>query len=172
MEKFTDDVTRWAIIKEKSLVKLILQSYADPDTKKILDAALAKPRIIQEIIEISKLPQTSSYRKANSLIKHGLLIADGYVNMKYGKKVTKYVSLFENVEINIIKNDVSIRAKLGENSRQAVFRMPDDKGENLHKKRKSTRYLKDKTLKMEINVNNMDSDSVIPYLVKERIIKV
>jgi len=95
---------KWVNIKSKPLIMLILQSYADADKKKILDAA-EKPKIILDIIDTCKLPQTSTYRKINSLIKTGLLIPSGIVSMKYGKNVIRYVSLFENLEINIVKNE-------------------------------------------------------------------
>ena len=113
---------QWIAIKDKSLIILILQSYADPDKKKILDAT-EQPRMILDIIDACKLPQTSTYRKINSLIRNGLLVPSGQISMKYGKNVTTYVTLFKNVEINIIKNDVQVRAKISDSSKNAVLRM-------------------------------------------------
>ena len=114
MGKLVYGNTRLVTIKAKPIISLILHSYADDDKKKILNITANKPRIILDIINACKLPQTSSYRKINSLIKNGLLIPDGQISRKFGKKVTKYVALFENLEINIIKNDISVIARFSE----------------------------------------------------------
>ena len=66
--------TKLVIIKDKSIISLILHSYADEDKKKILNITANKPRIILDIISVSKLPQTSSYRKINSLIKNDISV--------------------------------------------------------------------------------------------------
>jgi hypothetical protein len=156
-------------IKDKSIISLILHSYADEDKKKILNITANKPHIILDIISASKLPQTSSYRKINSLIKNGLLIPDGEVPRKYGKIVTKYVSLFENLEINIVKNDVSVKAKFSEDARQAVFRMMREKIIDFKKENmpNSKSYHAVETESILIS-----SASMIPFLIKKGIIKV
>ena len=160
---------RHVIIRDKSIIALILHSYADEDKKKILNVVSNKPRIILDIIKACKLPQTSSYRKINLLIKNGLLIADGKIPRKYGKMVTKYVSLFGNLEINIVKNDISVKAKFSEDARQAIFRMMRDKIVNF-KKQNLTRAKNYHAI--ETNPISIPSDSMIPFLLKERIIKI
>jgi len=160
---------KWITIKDKSLILLILQSYADPDKKKILDAA-ERPKTILDIIDYCKLPQTSTYRKINLLIRHGLLISNGQVSMKYGKNVTMYVTLFRNVEINIIRNDVQVRAIIDENSKNAVLRMMNKKISNS---KKFTAYRGNEHPKdISKSLQKSGSKSVVPYLLKERIIKV
>ena len=116
------------------------------------------------------MPQTSSYRKINLLIKNGLLVPDGQIPRKFGKKVTKYVSLFENLEINIIKNDISIKAKLSEGARHAIFRMMREKIVNFNKKQKAS-SLKNYQV-IQTKVISMPTDSMIPFLLKGGIIKV
>src|SRR5215813_647751 len=132
LEKSAYRNTKYILIKDKSIISLILRSYADVDKKKILTVTVNKPRIILDIINVCKLPQTSCYRKINSLIKSGLLIPDGEVNKKYGKKVIRYVSLFENLEINIVKNEISIKAKFSEDACYSVFRMMREKIVKFH----------------------------------------
>jgi len=156
-----------ATIKDKSIISLILHSYADEDKKKILNSTANKPRIILDIISTCKLPQTSSYRKINSLIKNGLLIPNGEIPRKYGKIVTKYISLFENLEISIVKNDISIKAKFSEDACQAIFRMMRDKIVNAKKQNVSSSKSNLSTESILVS-----SDSMIPFLIKERIIKV
>jgi predicted transcriptional regulator len=156
-------------IKDKSIISLILHSYADNDKKKILNTVVNKPRIILDIISACKLPQTSSYRKINSLIKNGMLIPDGEVPRKYGKIVTKYVSLFENLEINIVKNDISIKAKFSEYACRAIFHMMREKIVSIKKQNvsNSKSYQTVETTRISI-----PADSMIQFLLKEEIIKV
>ena len=155
---------RSVTIKDKSIIALILHSYADDDKKKILNVIANKPRIILDIINACKLPQTSSYRKINSLIKNGLLIPDGEVPRKFGKKVTKYVSLFENLEIDIIKNDISVKARLSEGARHAIFRMMREKIVNFNKKQKVSSSKNYQVVQNK--VISMPGDSMIPFLLK------
>ena len=99
----------WITIQDPSYVKLIFEALGDVDTKNILNAVLDQPRIISEILQITEMPQTSGYRKVNTLIDNGLLMVQGYVNTFDGKQVRKYRSIFENVEINIEKNKIVIK---------------------------------------------------------------
>lgn len=160
---------KWVVIKDKSLILLILQSYADPDKKMILDAT-EHPKTILDIIDECKLPQTSTYRKINSLIRNGLLIPEGQISMKYGKNVTTYVALFRNVEINIIKNDVQVRAIIAEDSKDAVLRMMREK--IINSKKFSADVGKDLSQAIHQSLQKSGSKSIVPYLLKERIIKV
>jgi hypothetical protein len=106
----------WIAIEDSSLAKLILESFGDEDKKNILNTVLDEPRIISEILETAKIPQTSGYRKVNTLIDDGLLIVQGYVITHDGKKVNKYKSIFENVTINIEKNKIVVNVLLAKES--------------------------------------------------------
>ncbi|MBI3639600.1 MAG: hypothetical protein HY223_04705 [Thaumarchaeota archaeon] len=156
-------------IRDKSIISLILHSYADDNKKKILNIAVNKPRIILDIIDACKLPQTSSYRKINSLIKNGMLIPYGEVPRKYGKIVIKYVSLFENLEINIVKNDISINAKFSEYARHAIFHMMREKIVGIKKQNVSNSKSHPTVETVPISI---PSNSMIQFLLKEEIIKV
>jgi len=106
----------WVAIVDPSLAKLILESFGDEDKKNILNTVLDESRIISEILETAHIPQTSGYRKVNSLIDNGLLIVHGNVTTHDGKKVNKYKSIFENVTINIEKNKVVVKVLLAKES--------------------------------------------------------
>lgn len=168
LEEGKNSGLKWISIKDKSLILLILQSYADPDKKKILDMA-EQPKIIIDIIDSCKLPQTSSYRKINMLIRNGLLIPDGRVPMRYGKKVTKYVTLFKNIEIKIINNDIQIRAKIGSNGKNAVLRMMR---ENVIKSKKFMSNLSYELPQPMTYDKKSNGDSLVPYLLRTRLVKV
>ncbi|MBI3639795.1 MAG: transcriptional regulator [Thaumarchaeota archaeon] len=106
----------WVAIEDSSLAKLILESFGDEDKKNILNTVLDESRIISEILEVANIPQTSGYRKINSLIDNGLLTVQGHVITHDGKKVNKYKSIFENVTINIEKNKVVVKVLLAKES--------------------------------------------------------
>ena len=160
---------RFVTITAKPIISLIIRSYADDEKKKFLNATVNRPRIILDIISACKLPQTSSYRKINSLIESGLLIPDSIVTRNYGKTVTKYVSLFENLEINIVKNEISVRAKLSDVACQAIFRMMREKIINFQGKQtvsKSKNYTA-----LQKTPISISADTMIPFLLKEEIIR-
>lgn len=107
---------KWITIEDSSLAKLILESIGDEDKKNILNAVLDESRIISDILEMNNIPQTSGYRKVNGLIQNGMLIPQGFLVTRDGKKVTKYKSVFENITIEIVKNKVFVRVLLSEES--------------------------------------------------------
>ena len=113
IEKTKDKNYEWITIEDQYLSKMILESFGDEDKKAVMNAVLDKPRIVFDILDICKIPQTSGYRKINSLIKNGLLVPADFTTSRDAKRVTKYTSLFENVKINIEKNKVVIKAQLG-----------------------------------------------------------
>jgi hypothetical protein len=77
---------------------------------------LDEPKIISDILEITKISQTSGYRKINYLIDAGLLTVQGFAIMRDGKKVNKYKSIFENIIIHIEKNKVTVKVLLAKES--------------------------------------------------------
>jgi len=116
LEETKSQDLNWVTIEDPSLAKQILVAFGDDDKKNILNAVLDGSRIISDILEITQLPQTSGYRKVNSLIDNGLLIVHGHLTTHDGKKVNKYKSIFENVTINIEKNKVIVKVLLAKES--------------------------------------------------------
>ncbi len=99
-------------IEDQSQVELILRSYADLGNRKILEAASSASKTIMEILNTCDVPQSSAYRKIITLIANGLLIPDGFV-VKNERKMIKYMSIFEDITINILHNKaVAINVKL------------------------------------------------------------
>lgn len=112
LERVKNSNTEWLTIQDQDLAKIFLESFGDPDKKSILNVVLDKPQIVSDILKICKIPQTSGYRKINSLIKDGLLIPNGYSITSDGKKVVKYETLFRNVNIEIEKNSIKIKVQM------------------------------------------------------------
>jgi hypothetical protein len=102
----------WLNIGRSDIVKIILESFGDDDKKKILTTLNEEAMITSEIINSCGIPQTSGYRKVNSLIDAGLLVQAGHAITHDGKKVTKYKSIFDNIRIDIVQNKISVALHL------------------------------------------------------------
>jgi len=100
--------SNWLTLEDSAINQTILESYGDDDKTQILNCVSNEPKIISEILTECKIPQTSGYRKINSLIKNGLLVVDGSIVSHDGRQVSKYRSLFDNVRINIVKNKITV----------------------------------------------------------------
>ncbi len=102
----------WIVIDNPVLTRVILGSFGDDDKKKILSTINGNSLIISQIIEMSSIAQTSGYRKINSLIDDGLLVQSGYISGADGKKIAKYRSIFDNINIDIVKNKITVSLHL------------------------------------------------------------
>lgn len=104
--------SNWVSIRDPELSRIFLESFADQDKKAVLGSVTDEPLIIAKILETCGIPQTSGYRKINFLINNGLLIANGFELSQDGKKVKKYETIFDNVKVDIVKNDVAVKVQL------------------------------------------------------------
>jgi hypothetical protein len=102
---------RWVTLEDSRLVELILKSLGDEDKKNILNSVMTESRIISDILDSCNIPQTSGYRKVNSLIHEGILVPHGFVETNDGKRVTRYKSVFDNISIEIEKNKVIVKVE-------------------------------------------------------------
>ena len=102
----------WFTIEDNNIAQIILESYGDEDKSKIMTAVSQEPKIISEILSYCKIPQTSGYRKINSLIENGLLVIEGSIVSGDGRRVSKYRTLFDNTRINIVKNQITVDIQL------------------------------------------------------------
>jgi hypothetical protein len=107
-----EETDNWITVQDQDLAKIFLESFADEDKKIIIGSVLDKSLIIADILEHSKIPQTSGYRKINQLIDNGLLISNGYELSTDGKKIKKYETIFDNVKMDIVKNVVVVKIQL------------------------------------------------------------
>lgn len=112
IEKSKPSESNWINMKDPELSKTFLESFADQDKKAILGSVMDDPLIIAKILETCGIPQTSGYRKINFLINNGLLVANGFELAHDGKKVKKYETIFNNVKVDIIKNNVTVKVQL------------------------------------------------------------
>jgi len=112
IEKTKQTESNWIQMKDPELSRIFLESFADQDKKAILGAVMDDPLIIAKILESCKIPQTSGYRKINFLINNGLLVANGFELAHDGKKVKKYETIFDNIKVDIVKNEIDVKVQL------------------------------------------------------------
>lgn len=104
----------WITLDNSSHIKLILENYGDSDKRKILAIISETPLPITKIPYVCNMPQTSAYRKFTSLIQNGLIIRGGFIS-SHGRRLTVYKPIFEKVQIDIIKNRITLKVKLTKN---------------------------------------------------------
>ena len=104
----------WIVIEDQKLTRLILESFGDPSKKAILDASLRQPNVIMDILDICRIPKSSGYKVVSELIDAGLLTEKGFSTTNDGKKVNRYVALFENVKIELQGEKVIIQVQINE----------------------------------------------------------
>ena len=110
LEDRLENEKAWITIEDAFLTTIVLEAVGDHDKKNILNTVLDDSKIISDILTLNRIPQTSGYRKVNSLIQNGMLMPQGFVSLYDGKKVAKYKSVFENIVIMMEKNKVIVRA--------------------------------------------------------------
>lgn len=111
LEESKRNEKKWITLEDSRLIELMLRSLGDDDKKNLINSVIGEPMIISDMLEISKIPQTSGYRKINALIDDGILIPQGYVTTHDGKRVTKYKAVFENISISIEKNKIVVKVQ-------------------------------------------------------------
>lgn len=111
LEESKRNEKKWITLEDSRLIELMLRSLGDDDKKNLINSAIGEPLIISDMLERSKIPQTSGYRKINALIDDGILIPQGYVTTHDGKRVTKYKAVFENISISIEKNKIVVKVQ-------------------------------------------------------------
>lgn len=123
LDKTTKTSSNWFTIHDRQLSKVFLESFGDPDKNSIMNSVIDKPMIVSDILDACKIPQTSGYRKINSLIKYGLLIPSGFDVTKDGKKITRYETLHHNIKIDIEKNNIQVKVQMKKQSleRSSIF---------------------------------------------------
>lgn len=102
----------WITIEDSHITGIILEAIGDDDKKNILNSVIDKPRVISEILEICKIPQTSGYRKVNNMIQNGLLIINGHVITSDGRTINKYQTVFDNIQIHVEKDKMIVQVQL------------------------------------------------------------
>ena len=86
---------------------LILELFGDIETRKIISTLLEKEYTIPQILQESKIPKTSGYRKIENLIVSGLIIESRKI-LSESKKISKLQCIFEEINLKIKKDKIEI----------------------------------------------------------------
>ncbi|MBI2643851.1 MAG: transcriptional regulator [Nitrosarchaeum sp.] len=100
-------------IIDQKLRDLILELCGDVETRKILICLFDNDLTIPQILRESKVPKTSGYRKIENLIINGLILESGKI-LSESKKISKYRCVFDEIKIEMGKNDIMIQAIINE----------------------------------------------------------
>jgi len=93
-------------IKDEQLVKKILAGYGDVDLRQLLQL-WTHPLLCVDAIAKSTLPQTSAYRKINTMIKEGLLLQDG-IKIVEGRKIPMYRPTFSKIHVGFSQKGTAL----------------------------------------------------------------
>lgn len=95
-------------IIDQKLIDLILELCGDSETRKIIICLFDNDLTIPQILNKSKVPKTSGYRKIENLIINGLILESGKV-LSESKRISKYKCVFDEIKIGMKKNDIMIQ---------------------------------------------------------------
>lgn len=90
-------------ITNQKLSDLILEIFADIETRKIISTLLDNEYTIPKILKEAKVPKTSGYRKIENLILSGIIIESGKI-LSESKKISKLQCVFEEIKLDIKKD--------------------------------------------------------------------
>ncbi len=106
--EITSKVKGKITINDQNLCQSILLSYGNQNKKKILDHLHLSDDIISNTLKRCSITKSSGYEIFSELIKSGLVYVSGHERTTDNKKVSKYMPLFENVNIYLSNGAVGI----------------------------------------------------------------
>ena len=112
IESLSSKNKTWITIHDQSLANLIMASFSDPDKRKILNNLLKEPTLISDIVKMCNLTKSTGYRMIKELTDNGLLTETGYSLASDGRKMNRYVSLFENIQVNVVGGKLDLKVQI------------------------------------------------------------
>ncbi len=106
--------TGWIYLKDRSIIDTIVRTYGDALNRKILNACASRPRNMMEIIAVTKIPQTTCYRKITSLMRDNFLFVHHMVPRRGGKQIIRYMSSFKEIQFHVSEKRELVRVKFQE----------------------------------------------------------
>jgi len=100
-------------IIDSGLRDLVLESFGDSETRRIISCILENEYTIPEILQKSKVPKTSGYRKIENMIINGLIIESGIV-LSESKKISKLQCVFQEINLDVKKEKISVKGILSD----------------------------------------------------------
>lgn len=98
---------------DQNLIDSLLVSCGDNETRQILNCLFKNELTIPQILNESKIPKTSGYRKIENLIINGLIVESGKVRSE-SKRISKYKCVFDEIKIEMKKNNILFQGIINE----------------------------------------------------------
>ncbi len=98
---------------DQNLIDSLLVSCGDNETRQILNCLFKNELTIPQILNESKIPKTSGYRKIENLIIDGLIVESGKVRSE-SKRISKYKCVFDEIKIEMKKNNILFQGIINE----------------------------------------------------------
>lgn len=116
-----NEIVKVRKINDKYSVKIIDQNLIDSliilcgdiETRLILGCLFDNELTIPQILNESKIPKTSGYRKIENLIINGLIVESGKV-LSESKRISKYRCVFDEIKIEMKKKDILFQGIINE----------------------------------------------------------
>lgn len=105
---------KWIKITDTRSADLILSTYGDTVNRQILNCVSSNPDTVMGIVSQCGIPQTTGYSKIIALVEYEFLVPYDMIQKKKSKQVSRYISMFKELQIGIVGNQIVIRAKLSD----------------------------------------------------------
>jgi predicted transcriptional regulator len=92
-------------------VRMVLTALADNEMMKVLDSAMNHSKSVNEILEETKIPRSTGFRKIKWLLKEGLIMPDKIIITPDGKKFSLYHSTLKSISIKYESTSVVVEAE-------------------------------------------------------------
>ena len=96
-------------IRDESLVNNILEYFGDKEYRSIIEATSNQSLLTSEILEQTRLPKTSCYRKINNLIKNGILVEEQVELTKKRRSISRLRPIFTKINFEMNKNQKTVK---------------------------------------------------------------
>jgi hypothetical protein len=114
IEKSKKESENWITLKDQSLSKVILDSFADSEKKIMMESVMDQPLEPSAILDKCHLSQTSGHDKLNYLVDNGLLVPV----FDTENDTPKYQTPFSNVKMDLEKKEMVVKIQLQKSAMQ------------------------------------------------------
>lgn len=114
IEKSKNESENWITLKDQLLSKVILDSFADPEKKIMMESVMDQPMGLSAILNKCQISQTSGHDKLNQMIGSGLLVPV----FDTDENTAKYQTPFSNVKMDLEKKTMVVKIQLQKSTMQ------------------------------------------------------
>ena len=79
----------------------VLNALGDQHSRRILSSAIARAMTVEEIVDETKLPMSTTYRRVRQFVDEGLMVMEKVVLTKAGKRYARYRTSFTSMTVTL-----------------------------------------------------------------------